>query len=103
VLAVADAAVLAAHADGAILVVRHGRSTKEDVVRAVSALEQVNAKLLGTVLNAVPAKRRYGYGYGYGYGQGEGDEKNKTKRKVKKKKESDQADSATPSATSSST
>lgn len=76
-LAVSDAAILAAQADGAILVVRHGKTSKDDVLRAVVGLEQVNARLLGTVLNAVPAKRRYGYtdGYGYGYGQTKSDRK----------------------------
>lgn len=70
-LAVSDAAVLASQADGAIVVVRHGKSSKDAVRNAVASLEQINAKILGTVLNAVPAKRGgYGYGYGYGYGDG---------------------------------
>ncbi len=68
-LAVSDAAILSSRADGAILVVRHGKTSTEDVGIAVGAFKRVNARLLGTVLNAVPAKRRYGYGDGYGYGQ----------------------------------
>ena len=72
-LPVTDAAVLAAAADGAILVIRHGRSRREEVERATQALTSVNAKVLGTVLNFAPRrKRRGGYdGYGYGYGYGE--------------------------------
>ncbi len=71
-LPVTDAAVLAAAADGAILVVRHGKSRREEVERAQQALSSVNAKVLGTVLNFAPRKKRRGgydgYGYGYGYG-----------------------------------
>ncbi len=74
-LPVTDAAVLAAAADGAILVIRHGKSRREEVERAAQALASVNAKILGTVLNFAPrSKRRGGYdGYGYGYGYGYGD------------------------------
>jgi capsular exopolysaccharide synthesis family protein len=72
-LPVTDAAVLAAAADGAILVIRHGKSRAEEVERATQALSSVNAKLIGTVLNFAPRrKRRGGYdGYGYGYGYGD--------------------------------
>ena len=71
-LPVTDAAVLAAAADGAVLVLRHGRTRKEDANRALQALTAVNAKLLGSVLNFAPKRKRNngydGYGYGYGYG-----------------------------------
>ena len=73
-LPVTDAAVLATVADGAILVARHGSTRKEQVRQAAEALHQVNARLLGTVLNFAPRRKRrgysgdYGYGYGYGYG-----------------------------------
>ena len=70
-LAVSDAAVLASQADGAVVVVRHGKSSKDAVRNAVASLDQINAKILGTVLNAVPATRGGGYGYGYGYGYGD--------------------------------
>jgi capsular exopolysaccharide synthesis family protein len=71
-LPVTDAAVLASASDGAIMVVRHGKSRREEVERAIQALTAVNAKVLGTVLNFAPRrKRRGGYdGYGYGYGYG---------------------------------
>jgi capsular exopolysaccharide synthesis family protein len=71
-LPVTDAAVLSAASDGAILVIRHGKSRREEVERALQALTSVNAKVLGTVLNFAPRrKRRGGYdGYGYGYGYG---------------------------------
>ena len=66
-LAVSDAAVLASQADGAVIVVRYGKSSRDAVSNAVASLERINAKVLGTVLNAIPAKRGGAYGYGYGY------------------------------------
>jgi capsular exopolysaccharide synthesis family protein len=67
-LPVTDAAILAAVSDGAVLVVRHGKTSRTEVVRAAESLRSVNAKLLGTIHNFVPLKARgYGYGYGYGY------------------------------------
>jgi len=69
-LPVTDAALISAAADGAILVIRHSRSRREEADRALQSLAAVNAKLLGTVLNFAPRKGRDGYsGYGYGYGQ----------------------------------
>lgn len=69
-LAVTDAAILAKAADGALVVVRHGKTPREKLQRAMDALAHVDAKVLGTVLNMVPAsgQRRSRYGaYGYGY------------------------------------
>src|SRR3954463_297259 len=69
-LPVTDAAVLATLTDGALLIARHGKSSRDDVERAAHSLEAVNARLLGTVLNAVPVRARgYGYAYGYGYSE----------------------------------
>ncbi len=70
-LPVTDAAVLASLADGAILVSRHGSTTREQAALSADALQQVGARLLGVVLNFVPmrASKRAGYGYGYGYGE----------------------------------
>lgn len=74
-LPVTDAALLAAEADGAVLVVRHGRTTTHDVRTARARLEAVGAELLGTIVNMTPEVKRtgrYGYGYGYGYQYGYG-------------------------------
>jgi non-specific protein-tyrosine kinase len=65
-VAVSDAAAVAARADGAVLVVRYRASTEDQVSVAVEALRAVSAPLLGTVLNAVPRpgrlrKRSAGY------------------------------------------
>ena len=67
-LPVTDAAILGSASDGAILIVRHGKTTRDQVSSAVDRLDSVDARLLGTVINMTPAKRSgYGYGYSYGY------------------------------------
>jgi receptor protein-tyrosine kinase len=77
---VTDGAVLATLTDGAILIARHGKSSRDDLEQATHALEAVNAKLLGTVLNCIPLRAK-GYSYGYGYGYGYADEPARQKAK----------------------
>lgn len=70
-LPVTDAALLSARSDGALVVVRHGKTTRDQLMHAVERLEAVDAKAIGVVVNMAPAKKSsspYGYGYGYGYG-----------------------------------
>lgn len=69
-LPVTDAAVLAAEADGALLVVRHGFTTRDQVASAVTRLEAVGARLLGSIVTMSPQSKRASSGYGYGYGYG---------------------------------
>jgi capsular exopolysaccharide synthesis family protein len=64
-LPVTDAAVLAAHTNGALLVVRANRTTRPQVTRSLDALNQVGAELIGVVLNFIPDSNIDGYGYGY--------------------------------------
>lgn len=64
-LPVTDAAVLSRECDGALVVVRQGKTTREQVTRALEALRSVDARVLGTVLNMAPASGVHGYGYGY--------------------------------------
>jgi len=66
-LPVADGAILAAKSDGALLVVRHGVTTRPQAQAAVQALESVDARLLGTVFNMVPTRGSDGYYYSYSY------------------------------------
>ena len=70
-LPVTDAAILSTLADGVILVIRHGKTSREQLRSAVERLEAVGGRLLGTVINMTPARGtgRYAYGYGYGYGE----------------------------------
>jgi capsular exopolysaccharide synthesis family protein len=63
-LNVTDAATLAAACDGAMLVVRYGKTRQEHVIRAKQLLSSVNACMVGTVLNAAPAKANF-HGYRY--------------------------------------
>lgn len=55
-LPVTDAAVLAAQADGAVMVVRHGKTKRSQVEAAVRSLDVVGARLLGSVLTMTPTK-----------------------------------------------
>jgi capsular exopolysaccharide synthesis family protein len=57
-VAVSDAAAVAARADGAVLVVKYGTTREEQVSAAVESLRAVSAPLLGTVLNGTPRPRR---------------------------------------------
>jgi capsular exopolysaccharide synthesis family protein len=66
VLAVTDASVLSTLADGAILVIRLGQTTRDGVRRSVAQLRVVNGRILGSVLNGVNFKSASYYG-GYGY------------------------------------
>jgi Mrp family chromosome partitioning ATPase len=47
-----------------------GQTTRGDLRRAVEKLAQVNATVIGTVLNQVTRQNSYGYGSGYGYSYG---------------------------------
>lgn len=71
VLAVADARIMAHHADGTILVVRASHDARSEAIEAAGHLKDSGPELLGTVLigGDQPRKSKYGYGYGYGYGQ----------------------------------
>ncbi len=64
VTALADAAILAAQADGVLLVVEVGRTTRDLARRAMAALRQVNARVVGVLLNRMPTR---GSGYYYYY------------------------------------
>ena len=85
---VSDALPIIRESDGVVLVVRYNQSTHPEVEKAIAALEFIDAKILGFVVNFVETKSggkynygkyskyRYGYGYGgfgyggYGYGYG---------------------------------
>ena len=83
VLHVTDARILAAQVE-AVILVAHGASTPREAVKhAKQHLQQVNANIIGVVLNNVDFSSlgynyyyrhyrgsRYGYGYGHGYGYG---------------------------------
>jgi capsular exopolysaccharide synthesis family protein len=67
VLPVTDSAVLSAHVDATLLVVTANKSTKREVHRAVELLRQVDATLVGTVLNEVASADDHYGSYSYRY------------------------------------
>ncbi len=66
VLAVADATIMSTKVNGVIMVVEMGNTRTEICRRSVQALRQVNAHLLGVVMNKV-SRGRGGYAYYYRY------------------------------------
>jgi polysaccharide biosynthesis transport protein len=65
-LSVTDAVVLSPRADAVILVIRAERTTKQSLLRARELLAQVNAKVIGVLLNAVDlSSPDYYYYYEY--------------------------------------
>ena len=64
--AVVDPIILSTEADGVLLVVRLGKTRRDAARRALHALQQVNARILGMALNGAPTdKGDYLYNYKY--------------------------------------
>jgi hypothetical protein len=68
VLAVADAVVCSAIVDATLVIYRYGRTRRAQVAGALRALQGVDARVIGTVLNARP-KRGGDAEYSAGYGE----------------------------------
>ena len=69
--AASDAESMTELADACLMVVRQNTAPAPALNKAISALDDQKAKLLGCVLNNVYSSRLTaggGYGYGYGYG-----------------------------------
>lgn len=58
-LPVADASVLATHADGMLLVARYGKVTRAQVASSLEQLRRVDARVFGAVINATPRPSRW--------------------------------------------
>jgi capsular exopolysaccharide synthesis family protein len=69
VLGFSDSIIVSTSVDGVILVVLEGKTPKETLQRSKEMLFQVNAKILGVVINRVDIRRSQygGYGYYHGY------------------------------------
>ena len=63
VLPVTDAGVLAGQVDATLVVVSAGATTRRDLGRAIELLQQIEAPVVGLVLNGVSDQGGYGYGY----------------------------------------
>ena len=87
---VADALRIATHADGVVMVVRSGKTSRKLVADAVDKLKRTGVPILGVVLNWVEMSRKGSYYYkhyyynGY-YGKGYGHENSKKRSAVKTK------------------
>ena len=62
-LPVTDAAILTGAADGAIVVIRAGRTTEEQLGQSLANLKKVKGRILGAVLNYVPTRGTDAYSY----------------------------------------
>jgi capsular exopolysaccharide synthesis family protein len=72
VLAVSDPLAVSQHVDGLIVVGLLGRTHKADLAETVHRLDQVDATVVGTIVNGLPTRgpdARYAYRYGYGVGE----------------------------------
>ncbi|HVM07313.1 MAG TPA: polysaccharide biosynthesis tyrosine autokinase [Acidimicrobiales bacterium] len=68
VLPVSDSLALSARVDATLVVVSARESRRKQLHRALELLEQVDAPIIGMVLNGVGRESRFGRAYGYGYG-----------------------------------
>jgi capsular exopolysaccharide synthesis family protein len=66
-LPVTDAAVLAQRVDGVLLVLQAGRTRRAEAQHAIERLRQVNANVIGAVLNSVPMRKGGHYYYYHRY------------------------------------
>ena len=66
-LAVTDAAILAANSDGVLIMARFGHTKREQLAHAVGNLEDVGAPLLGAVFTMTPTRGSAAYSYNYSY------------------------------------
>lgn len=72
VIAVTDAAILSSICDGTLVVFDYGRVNKVEALSAINQLQNVQANIIGAVLNAVPLNRKSYYN-GYEYQPGKTD------------------------------
>lgn len=71
-LAVTDAAILSAAADGVLIIARYGRTKRDQLAHAVESLRDVDASVLGAVFTMTPT-RGAAYYYNYSYSEEPGD------------------------------
>jgi capsular exopolysaccharide synthesis family protein len=89
-IAVTDATVLSTQVDGVILVIKSGATRRKILKRAVKQLEDVQAKIIGAVLNQVNVKNStYYYASYYSHYYGEKEDKGKGEQRGAKTPSSD--------------
>jgi capsular exopolysaccharide synthesis family protein len=67
---VTDAMIIARYVDAVVLVVAQGRTRRRSLTRTRELCLQVDAPVIGTILNGAATKGADSYGYGYGYRYG---------------------------------
>lgn len=66
-LAVTDAAILAASSDGVLVIARYGHTKRDQLAHAVRNLVDVGAVVLGAVFTMTPTRGNAAYSYNYSY------------------------------------
>jgi receptor protein-tyrosine kinase len=70
-LAVTDAAVLAAESDGVLMIAQFAQTKRDQLAHAIGRLENVGARILGSILTMISARNNEAYtSYSY-YGEGD--------------------------------
>jgi tyrosine-protein kinase len=82
VLPVTDARVLATQADAVLVVVSYQETSKRGLGRALELLRQIDAPIVGTVLNQVPVDQDYG-SEAYYHRDGRGDRAERSRRRLR--------------------
>ncbi|MBL4760630.1 MAG: polysaccharide biosynthesis tyrosine autokinase [Mariprofundaceae bacterium] len=68
VLAATDASIIGKHADTSLLLIRHGRHSRQEIQQTVKQLKNAGVGLTGAIFNDLPPQQGYGsYGYRYQY------------------------------------
>jgi capsular exopolysaccharide synthesis family protein len=62
---VSDPLTIATYADAVILTIAHSEAEKEIIKRSIDSLKQVNANIIGTILNKMPVSKHNKYYYSY--------------------------------------
>ena len=100
VLVVSDTAVLASHADGVLIAFSHDKLRRDPARNTIGALRQVQARILGVVLNRVEGSQ---HGYYYAYHKSYGNRYYATPYSARKQKPVKRTGVSTPPATRPST
>lgn len=67
VILVSDPITISSYADAVIVVVGYSETEKDVLKRTIESLKQVNANIIGTVLNKMPVNKKSKYYYYYKY------------------------------------
>jgi len=93
VLPVADTMALASEVDGVLVVAEAGVTRRPALQQAVESLQQVGARVIGVVLNGIPAHKGgyYRYGYYYSYTEYYDEEGKRRKRHTQRARDVERA------------